>query len=117
MLKPATQVRMPHPQLDLLIGKTVALSLGLNWSTIELAIAIACACLPCYGPFIPTEKAATRLEKWYRSSQKWGSSRQKGNHGSGYSRFEATTEDIQDVTAHQSTTDTKENIALGDIRV
>lgn len=45
---------------------------GLNWSIVELALAIVCACLPTYGKFfsniISSIKSLKSLRKWSSQS-------------------------------------------------
>ncbi|KAI4289857.1 MAG: hypothetical protein L6R35_000877 [Caloplaca aegaea] len=65
----------------------VSLSNGMNWSTVELAVAILCACLPCYGPFLPTEELSGKLDRWYRSWRTTRSHGLKSKGGPGYCRF------------------------------
>lgn len=52
----------------------VGLFNGLNWSTIELAVAIICACVPCYGPLIPTKTIAKTTRLWSSSRKSKASS-------------------------------------------
>ncbi|KAH8701989.1 hypothetical protein BGW36DRAFT_424284 [Talaromyces proteolyticus] len=53
---------------DATLQNPVALYNGLNWTSVELAVGILCACIPVYGPLLPTQRAAQALSKW--SSQK-----------------------------------------------
>ena len=57
-----------HMQLSKLANNLEEnLSDTLNWCAVELAAAIACACLPCFGPLLPTRNLANRLHAWYSS--------------------------------------------------
>ncbi|RAO68919.1 uncharacterized protein BHQ10_004931 [Talaromyces amestolkiae] len=42
----------------------VALYNGLNWTSVELAVAVLCACIPTYGPLLPTQRAVRALSSW-----------------------------------------------------
>ncbi|QKX53297.1 uncharacterized protein TRUGW13939_00375 [Talaromyces rugulosus] len=53
---------------DATLENPVALYNGLNWTSVELAVGILCACIPVYGPLLPTQRAVKAITKW--SSQK-----------------------------------------------
>lgn len=42
----------------------VALYNGLNWTSVELIVAVHCVCIPTYGPLLPTQRAALALSSW-----------------------------------------------------
>lgn len=67
----------------------------MNWSTVELAVAILCACLPCYGPFLPTEQLSGKLDRWYRSRRTTRSHSLNSKGGPGYCRFGPLSEENQ----------------------
>lgn len=41
-----------------------ALFNGTNWTSVELAVAILCGCIPTYGPLLPTRQAANAMSAW-----------------------------------------------------
>lgn len=64
----------------------VSLPPGLDWSTVELGVAIICACLPTLRPIFPKRPLmSTSLKNWYNSLR--GSSKSsQGTHSRGVSR-------------------------------
>lgn len=64
--------------------KSVKYSAAMMWSTLQMGIAITCACLPTLGPVLPSiSKQFTHFRNW--SSILWSRSRTaKGALGHGY---------------------------------
>ncbi|ERF74613.1 hypothetical protein EPUS_00743 [Endocarpon pusillum Z07020] len=83
---------------------TSSLPIGLDWSTVELAIAITCACLPCYGPLINSAKLAQYISSWSNSRLLHGFSKDRAlklnydQESSKYERLAQPSEDIQHLT-------------------